>query len=366
MSGVTFGLFLNCGAQLGATHADVFTLTLEQARLAEELGYRDVWVSEHHFIDFGVNPSAITLAAFLLGRTERLRVGTAVTLAPQYHPVQLAEQAALLDQLSGGRFDFGIGRGGYVRDFEVFGVPTTRWTDEIEETARALLSCWSGDDAAFDGGWARFEKLSLRPHSLTCPYPPLFLATSTPSAIALAAERGLPLLHYFATPPEARAKVEATYEATGGAPGVPHVHTLPLVIADDEAAARAELTVAITESFMAGDHAHVPQASNRHAGPDGKPFKREDMAAAVAQSAIVGPVGRVVEQMESFLKATEAKRVVLYVEASADRARTLATIERFACEVRPMLGRDIPVWRCEPNAAYTGGAKGNSLSGGLE
>src|SRR5262249_52270379 len=100
---VSFGLFLNCGAQVGRSDGEVFELVLEEARLAERLGYHDVWVTEHHFIPFGINPSALTLAAFLLGQTSRLRVGTAVTLAPLYHPLQLAEQAALLDQCSGGR-----------------------------------------------------------------------------------------------------------------------------------------------------------------------------------------------------------------------------------------------------------------------
>ena len=80
---VTFGLFLNAGEMLASTHEAVFDLTLEQARLAETLGFHDVWVTEHHFIPFGINSNALTLAAFLLGQTERLRVGTAVTLAPQ-------------------------------------------------------------------------------------------------------------------------------------------------------------------------------------------------------------------------------------------------------------------------------------------
>lgn len=110
----TFGLFINTGAQTGRTHADVFALALAQAELAESLGYHDVWVTEHHFIPFGINANALTLAGFLLGRTNRLRVGTAVTLAPLYHPLQLAEQVAILDQVSGGRLDFGIGRGGYL------------------------------------------------------------------------------------------------------------------------------------------------------------------------------------------------------------------------------------------------------------
>jgi alkanesulfonate monooxygenase SsuD/methylene tetrahydromethanopterin reductase-like flavin-dependent oxidoreductase (luciferase family) len=139
----SFGLFLNCGGEApGRSHDAVFELALAEADLAERLGYRDLWVTEHHFIPFGVNPSALAMASYLLGRTRWLRVGTAVTLAPLYHPLQLAEQAALLDQLSGGRFDFGIGRGGYLRDFVEFGIDLTRW-DREESTLDALADAWA-------------------------------------------------------------------------------------------------------------------------------------------------------------------------------------------------------------------------------
>lgn len=117
--GPTYGLFLNMGANLGSSTEAVFQKTLEQARLAETLGYHDLWVTEHHCIPFGINPSALTASAFLLGRTERIRVGMAVVLAPLYHPLVIAEQSALLDQFSGGRFDLGLGRGGYLLDYQL-------------------------------------------------------------------------------------------------------------------------------------------------------------------------------------------------------------------------------------------------------
>lgn len=181
MSELTFGLFLNAGAQIGADHRAVFDLVLAEAELAERLGYRDVWVTEHHFIDFGVNANALTLAGFLLGRTQRLRVGTAVTLAPLYHPVQLAEQAAILDQASGGRFDFGLGRGGYRRDFEVFDIDIARWDDEIENTARVLIDAWTGESVASVSRWNEFFAVRVTPRPYTQPHVPLFMATRPPS-----------------------------------------------------------------------------------------------------------------------------------------------------------------------------------------
>lgn len=328
----TFGLFLNLGDNLGPTPEAVFDLTRREAELAEAAGYHDLWVTEHHFIRFGINPSALTTASFLLGRTRRVRVGTAVVLSPLCHPVELAERAALLDQLSDGRFDLGIGRGGYVRDYEVYGIDTARWDDEPESTARTLLDAWwPGDDDA-----------QLQPPPRTSPHPPLLLATSSDKGVAFAAEHGLALQHYFATPAPMRVDVERRYAellpSESAAPD--HLHTLIVVVTDGSEptdAVRARLGVALTESFHAGDHPAVPQAVNRHVGPDGKPIDRESMAAFVAQGAIIGPPQQVVDELGAFIETTGARRLALYQEAIADPALTLASIERFAADVAPHL-----------------------------
>ena len=85
--------------------------SLAAAVAAEDAGFDDVWIAEHHFMSYGVCPSAVTMAGFLLGATRRITVGTAVSVLSTQHPVALAEQAALLDRLSGGRFVLGVGRG---------------------------------------------------------------------------------------------------------------------------------------------------------------------------------------------------------------------------------------------------------------
>lgn len=319
MSEPTFGLFLNLGAQLGADHAEVFDFAVRQAELAERCGYHDVWVSEHHFIPFGLNSNALALASFLLGRTKRLRVGTAVTLSPLYHPLQLAEQAAILDQASGGRFDFGLGRGGYLADFEAFGVDLSRWDEELDHTLETLAGAWDGPRPA-----------TPRPRS--GPRPPVFAATTTPATVATAARLGAPLLHYFATPMAARAKVEALHAQHARGAMTPHTHMLVALVADDEAAARAQLRQSLAESFQAGDHPHVPQASGRHAG-----VSREQMAAAVAEAALVGPPGKLADDLCGFIGATGASRLVLYMEAVGDKNLALSSIERFACEVMPLI-----------------------------
>ncbi len=334
MPAPSFGLFLNAGAQLGADHQAVFDLVLTQARLAEDLGYHDVWVTEHHFIPFGVNSNALTLAGFLLGHTHSLRVGTAVTLAPQYHPLQLAGQAAILDQCSGGRLDFGIGRGGYLKEFEAFGTDPARWDDEIETTASILMDAWTKPEVSSESRWAAFAPVAVNPRPLTRPHPPLFAATSTPASVAFAARNGIPLLHYWASPLDARLKLERAYDAERPA-AKPHVHALIVIVADDEESTRAKLALRLKESFKAGDWPHVPQAANRHVGPDGKPVPRDTLAEFVAAQAIVGPPQRVFEALQEARARLGARRFVLFMEPIAERATILASVERFAREVMP-------------------------------
>ncbi|HEX2285999.1 MAG TPA: LLM class flavin-dependent oxidoreductase, partial [Mycobacterium sp.] len=250
------------GANLGTTPEAVFDLTLEQATAADQLGYADLWVTEHHFIRFGINPSALTAAAFLLGRTNRVRVGTSVVLSPLCHPIDLAERAALLDQLSHGRFELGLGRGGYRRDYEILDVDFARWDDEPRASAQRLLEVWTGPGT--DG-----TAMDIQPPPRTRPHPPLLLATASDSGIDFAARNGLALQHYFATPAAPRVKVESRYHELRGETGShpEHLHTL-IVIVDGAPGRRDQLAAALRRSFHDGDHPLVPQAPNRHVGPD--------------------------------------------------------------------------------------------------
>lgn len=326
-SAPTFGVFLNLGANLASTADAVFELTLRQAEAAEALGYHDLWVTEHHVIDFGINPSALTTAAFLLGRTRRIRVGTAVVLSPLVGPVDLAERVALLDQWSDGRFDLGLGRGGYRRDYEVLDIDMARWDPEPVASVEALLELWT-------------EGSEVRPPVRTRPHPPMLLATSSEEGLACAAEHGLALQHYFATPAPARVAVEERYTVLRGdvdQPPPAHLHTLIVVVTDEPDEVRDRLAGALTESFRAGDHPMVPQAPDRHVQPDGSPVDRDALAGAVARDAIVGPPSLVVDQLGRFLETTGARRLALYHEAVADAEITMTSIERFATEVAPRL-----------------------------
>jgi alkanesulfonate monooxygenase SsuD/methylene tetrahydromethanopterin reductase-like flavin-dependent oxidoreductase (luciferase family) len=272
------------------------------------------------------------MASFLLGRTRRLRVGTAVTLVPLYHPVQLAEQAALLDQLSGGRFDFGIGRGGYLREFEVFGVELARWDREVEETIGVVTRAWTQDEGPTGAS------LKLCPRPLTQPHPPLYVGSATPGSVERAARLGLPLLHYFGAPLEARIPVETRYRAAAEAAGrdpaaIDHVHAFVAHVCDDEKKARHRLRESLVQLFRDGNHPTVPQAANRHVGADGKPLDRDGLAAFVAEHALVGSPAQLCGELARLIEEHGIRRFVLFMEPIGDGDTLYESVERFAKEV---------------------------------
>src|SRR3989442_15704513 len=116
------------------TEGQAWAGAADAAVTAERAGLDSVWIAEHHFITSGVCPSAVAFAANVLGRTGRITVGTAVSMLSNRHPVALAEETALLDHLSGGRFHLGVGRGGPWVDLEVFGTGPPRYDQGFGES----------------------------------------------------------------------------------------------------------------------------------------------------------------------------------------------------------------------------------------
>lgn len=333
------GLFLNATPLPGLTEHDRIIDTLIAAvDEAERLGYHDVWVSEHHFIDFGVCSNALTLAGFLLGRTRRLRVGTAVTLAHLYHPVQLAEQVALLDQASGGRLDFGIGRGGYLKEVEVFGVSEERHQRAIELTLDVVLPAWA-DEEIVGPPDLPFPAARVRPLPRTRPRPPLFLATMTEATIERAAREGLPLLLYWAQSDEQRVALLARYRAAAERQGsdpdaIEHVVTALAYVADSDAEADGAIRANLNSAFTAGDQPGVASLARRADVPrDGAAALTDRVLAAAA----IGTPERCRERLQATIDATGGTRLVLMVEMGGGEARTREQVARLAAEVIPHL-----------------------------
>jgi alkanesulfonate monooxygenase SsuD/methylene tetrahydromethanopterin reductase-like flavin-dependent oxidoreductase (luciferase family) len=123
--------------------ARLHAFTLELCEEADHLGVHSIWVTEHHRFDDGYVTQPLTFAAAVAARTKRARVGTAVVLAPLHHPADIAEQAALVDLISGGRFELGLGAGYRAPEFELFGADANRRYGTTDAAARAVRELWS-------------------------------------------------------------------------------------------------------------------------------------------------------------------------------------------------------------------------------
>ena len=191
----------------------VYDRALERIEVMDRSGYDAVWLAEHHFTGYSVCPSVHVMAAHIAARTERLRIGTAVTLAAFYHPLRIAEEVALLDVLTGGRINWGAGRGFDPREFAIFDVPVDESADRFREAVEIVLAAWRSDKLDFEGKFHRYEGVEVLPKPAQQPHPPTWVAASSPGAIDWAAGRGLSILMDPHSPHGEIGKKFARYQA---------------------------------------------------------------------------------------------------------------------------------------------------------
>ncbi len=174
--------------------SQVYARALQRIEIMDRTGYDAVWLAEHHFSSFSVCPSVHMMGVLAAARTTRLRIGTGVSLAPFYHPVRLAEEVALLDQVSGGRVNWGAGRGFARVEFENFGVPPDESTSRFREAVEIVLRAWTEERLTFAGEHFKFDGVEVLPKPLQQPHPPVWMAATSESAIDWAAGRGFSIL----------------------------------------------------------------------------------------------------------------------------------------------------------------------------
>ncbi|RJL32053.1 LLM class flavin-dependent oxidoreductase [Bailinhaonella thermotolerans] len=189
---------------------------VEQAVHAEEMGFDRVWAVEHHALKWYAHMSAPEVfLSYVAAKTSRIRLGHGVVCLPFgfNHPVRVAERAAMLDVLSGGRLDLGAGRGGTRQETGLCGVDPANTYAELDESLRIIAKAWEHDELEWHGPLLDIEPHPILPRPVQAPHPPLFLACSKRDTLTLAAEYGVgALVLGFAGPDEVR-EMRAFYDA---------------------------------------------------------------------------------------------------------------------------------------------------------
>src|SRR4029077_7109204 len=162
---------------------------------AEALGYHSTFVVEHHFTGFGQVSATLNLLTWVAARTSTLRLGTAVMVLPWHNPVLLAEQAATIDLLSGGRLEFGVGKGYRANEFAGFCIPIAEADARFEESLSVILKAWTSNERfSHHGRFWNFDNIVVEPPTQQQPHPPVWMAAGQPDSIRKVAQRGARLL----------------------------------------------------------------------------------------------------------------------------------------------------------------------------
>lgn len=373
------GLFLLAGQFPGQDHAEALERTVAAAVAAERAGLDDVWLAEHHFVPYGVCPSATTLAALLLGRTRRIGVGTAVSVLSTTHPVALGEQAALLHLVSGGRFTLGVGRGGPWVDLRVFGTGLEAFEEGFPESLELLLRWLRSPRVAADGPRYSFPEVAVVPRAAQWPGgtrtgaaaglrrgplpgvrlprqrpgrtpeaapaqegPPVVVACTSRPTVELAARLGLPMLLGMHSGDEDKLGMLAAYRAAARAAGRTeeqlaraegeHVAAGVVQVADTAAEARRTLLEAMPGWFRDGLGAHrtVDGRERRMRDP-------HDYTRLLCDLHAVGTPRYCADRLAATAERTGIRRLALLAEGSGAREATVRNVARLGREVLPLL-----------------------------
>jgi flavin-dependent trigonelline monooxygenase, oxygenase component len=204
---------------------------LKLVQMAEEGGFETAFAAEHHTIEMTIAPNPFTILMNWAENTKRIRLGTATVVAPYWHPIRLAGEAALFDVYSNGRLEFGIARGAYQYEFDRLadGIPQQRGVAYLKEMLPVVKALWAGD-YQHDGEFWKFPTSSSVPKPLQQPHPPIWVAARDPETFDWAIKNGA---HIMSTPlsrPNAEIKILADKleQAVANNPGIPRPRFLML------------------------------------------------------------------------------------------------------------------------------------------
>jgi alkanesulfonate monooxygenase SsuD/methylene tetrahydromethanopterin reductase-like flavin-dependent oxidoreductase (luciferase family) len=319
---------------------------------AEALGFRSTFVVEHHFTGYGQVSATLNLLTWLGARTTTLRLGTAVIVLPWHNPVLLAEQAATLDLLSGGRLDFGIGKGYRYNEFAGFCQTIAEADARFDECLAVIVKAWTSNEKfSHRGQYWRFDEIVVEPPTAQRPHPPIWMGAGGESSVRRVAERGYNLLlGQYASPADVGRSVAAYRSAVEGggrrfdplSVGV----TRAFFIADGKVEKEAAL-----ERRLANRVRQLKLATQ----PDGTVLGGPDRATGDPDtvnrnSAMYGSPDEIAEKLDE-LRSVGVGYVLINGGGSGGGVRGRTSLRRFAAEVMPRFAEAAPAQAIGQQAA---------------
>jgi luciferase family oxidoreductase group 1 len=336
-----FGTFLLMQSPSASPSEEVYARAVEQAQAAEDLGFRNVWLAEHHFSTYGYLGRPVQLATYIAAKTTRLRVGTAVIVVPLHHPLVIAEEIAMLDLLAGGRADIGLGRGYQYYEFERLGLDLNTARARWDESIDIILLALEGRPFSYEGRHFQIPETTVFPRPIQRPHPPIWVTAQSPESVEATVRRGFHLLTGgFGVPVERMAEFRKLFDelVSSVRPDcVPDVGVQRAVYVTDseadarEAAEQARWNMRVTLSLRN----HYERVSDGHAVPVPAPEEpsTDDL---LDRFLVIGTPETVVRQIRRLQDAVGINHFnCSFWFGDLDQARVLRSMRLFADEVMP-------------------------------
>jgi luciferase family oxidoreductase group 1 len=337
------GTFLLMQSPSARSSQEIYERGVEQAQAAEALGFRNIWLAEHHFSTYGYLSRPLQLATYIAAKTKNLRVGTAVIVVPLHHPLVIAEEIAMTDVLSGGRLDIGLGRGYQRYEFERFGLKLDSDGQRWDESLDIIVKSFEGKPFSYDGKLFKVPETSLFPQPLQKPHPPIWITAQSQYSLEAAARRGFNVLTGgFGVPLERLAEFgghfkRVTAEMKPAERPLVGVQRAVYVTKDEadarDAAEQARWNMRVTLSLRNNDE----QGDSGRAIPG--PAKTEpDIDELLDRYLVIGTPDTVVRQIQRIREVVGISHFnCSFWFGDLDQKRVLRSMELFSREVMPAL-----------------------------
>jgi len=242
---MNFGMFTDFHVRQNRSQEEAFDESFRQVEEAEKLGIDSVWLSEHHFSpERSVLASPLVIASSLATRTQRIRIGLAVQVLPLTNPLRIAEEAATVDHISKGRFDFGVGRSGLTKYYQGYNVPYAESRSRFLEALEVITQAWRQEQFSYTGDHFNFHNVTVVPRPYQKPHPPIRVALASTETFALVGNMGHAIFISANTPipqlQERLAEYRQARQAAGHTGPADIALRIPAYVAETAERARSE------------------------------------------------------------------------------------------------------------------------------
>jgi len=333
----------------------IFMEGVEQVKRAEALGFATNWFVEHHFSNYSINPSPLMMAAHCAGVTSRIRLGTAVCVLPLYQPPRLLAEIAMVDTLSNGRLDVGIGTGYQAYEFERFGVDIEKRLEMTAEIVEIIKRGLTRPSFSFAGAHFTQPRTAINVRPAQQPMPPIWVAGSDPELHRIAAREGFWIfltggLGTTRRLVRQRLAIEEIFRGEGRDPASLRLGLLRFVfVTDSKTEAEEYAENCRYQQRLALSLKRRQETVVNNYMIEEKPFAGEPTFAQIQANIMIGDPDTVAERMLAEMEALRPHHLAIHSQVGGmDFRKGVRSLERFMAEVLPRLEKAVGM----PMVAY--------------